>query len=149
MVRSLLIGLLEFFAFRDADSRPANPAAKTAPCAPQLKGESPPRDANSGRRTTQFPAESSAISENTATSSLATASYSQHFRTVRPLQHRTRMILKIERILGGRCTIMKLIGRIRAEYIAELKEQIAANAPRIELELGEVVLVDADVVRSN
>jgi hypothetical protein len=59
------------------------------------------------------------------------------------------MILKIERILGGRCTIMKLIGRIRAEYIAKLKEQIAANAPRIELELGEVVLVDADVVRSN
>jgi anti-anti-sigma regulatory factor len=55
--------------------------------------------------------------------------------------------LKIEKALGERCTIIKLIGRIRAEHLHELKAQIATSAPTIVLELGEVSLVDADVVR--
>jgi anti-anti-sigma regulatory factor len=55
--------------------------------------------------------------------------------------------LKIETIPGERCTTIKLIGRIRAEHLPELKGQIAASASPIELELTEVSLVDADAVR--
>jgi anti-anti-sigma regulatory factor len=55
--------------------------------------------------------------------------------------------LKIEKTLGEHGTIIKLIGRIRAEHLSELKAQITASVPRIVLELGEVSLVDADAVR--
>jgi hypothetical protein len=54
--------------------------------------------------------------------------------------------LKIERLAGGHGTTLKLIGRIRAEHLAELKRQIAASAPST-LELKEVALVDAEAVR--
>jgi hypothetical protein len=54
--------------------------------------------------------------------------------------------LKIETLAGERGTTLKLIGRIRAEHLAELRKQIAASAPSA-LELGEVSLVDADTVR--
>jgi hypothetical protein len=54
--------------------------------------------------------------------------------------------LRIETLDGGHGTILKLIGRIRAEHLAELRRQIAASAPSV-LELGEVSLVDADAVR--
>ena len=57
------------------------------------------------------------------------------------------MTLKIETIPGEHRTIIKLIGRIRAEHLAELRGQINTSAPTIVLELGEVTLVDADVVR--
>jgi anti-anti-sigma regulatory factor len=55
--------------------------------------------------------------------------------------------LKIEKIPGEHSTTIKLIGRIRAECLDELKEQIATSAPTIVLELREVTLVDAEVVR--
>jgi hypothetical protein len=54
--------------------------------------------------------------------------------------------LKIEKLDGQRGTILKLIGRIRAEHLDELRGQITASAPRV-LELREVTLVDAYVVR--
>jgi hypothetical protein len=54
--------------------------------------------------------------------------------------------LKIEDLAGEHGTTLKLIGRIRAEHLAELRGQIAASAPSA-LELKEVTLVDADVVR--
>ena len=57
------------------------------------------------------------------------------------------MTLKIEKTPGEQGTIIKLIGRIRADHLGELKAQIAASVPRIVLELGEVSLVDADAVR--
>ena len=56
------------------------------------------------------------------------------------------MTLKIEKLAGEHGTTLKLIGRIRAEHLAELRGQIAASAPSV-LELREVTLVDADVVR--
>jgi len=56
------------------------------------------------------------------------------------------MTLKIEKLAGEHGTTLKLIGRIRAEHLAELRGQIAASAPSV-LELGEVSLVDADAVR--
>ena len=57
------------------------------------------------------------------------------------------MTLKIEKTLGEQGTTIKLIGRIRAEHLSELKAQIIASEPRIVLELGEVSLVDAEAVR--
>jgi len=54
--------------------------------------------------------------------------------------------LKIERTLIEHGTTIKLIGRIRAEHLAELRGQIAASAPSA-LELKEVTLVDAEAVR--
>jgi hypothetical protein len=71
----------------------------------------------------------------------------QHSRTARTLHDRTHVTLKIEKTLGEGCTIIKLIGRIRAKHLDELKAQIVASVPKIVLELGEVSLVDADVVR--
>ena len=44
-------------------------------------------------------------------------------------------------------TTIKLIGRIRAEHLSELKAQVSASKPKIVLDLGEVSLVDADAVR--
>jgi anti-anti-sigma regulatory factor len=55
--------------------------------------------------------------------------------------------LKIEKTLVEHGTTIKLIGRIRAEHLTELKAQVAASVPRIVLDLGEVSLVDADAVR--
>ena len=54
--------------------------------------------------------------------------------------------LKIEEFAGEHGTTLKLIGRIRAEHLAELRRQIEARAPSA-LELKEVTLVDADAVR--
>ena len=56
------------------------------------------------------------------------------------------MTLKIERLAGEHGTTLKLIGRIRAEHLAELRGQIAASAPSV-LEPREVTLVDAEAVR--
>ena len=57
------------------------------------------------------------------------------------------MTLKIEKTLGEHRTTIKLMGRIRAEHLDELKAQISASVPKIVLGLGEVSLVDADAVR--
>ena len=57
------------------------------------------------------------------------------------------MTLRIEKTRGAHCTTIKLIGRVQAEYLPELKEQIGASAPGVVLELAEVTLVDVDVVR--
>jgi hypothetical protein len=54
--------------------------------------------------------------------------------------------LRIESLVGEHGTTLKLIGRIRAEHLDELRRQIAASKPRA-LELKEVTLVDADTVR--
>ena len=57
------------------------------------------------------------------------------------------MTLKIEENRDEHGTTIKLIGRIRAENLTELKTLIAGSTPKVVLELGEVTLVDADVVR--
>ena len=98
-------------------------------------------------RNLAFLAQNWAIAENTARSSLAISSYFSFFRMACPLPYQTRVTLKIEKTLGERGTIIKLMGRIRAEHLDELKAQITASVPKIVLELGEVSLVDADVVR--
>jgi anti-anti-sigma regulatory factor len=54
--------------------------------------------------------------------------------------------LKIEKTLVEHGTTIKLIGRIRAEDVSELKAQISASVPKV-VDLGEVSLVDVDAVR--
>src|SRR5713101_6941423 len=95
----------------------------------------------------RFLAEKSAISENTATCFPATASYSATSERRALCIYETTVTLKIEKLAGEHGTTLKLIGRIRAEHLAELSGQIAASAASIVLELKEVTLVDADVVR--
>jgi anti-anti-sigma regulatory factor len=63
------------------------------------------------------------------------------------LHYRTGVTLKIEKTLVEHGTTIKLIGRIRAEHLSELKAQISASVSKVVLELGEVSLVDADAVR--
>jgi hypothetical protein len=99
-----------------------------------------------GGQNRRFLAEKSAIAENTATCFSATASYSNTFERRTLCTYENPMTLKIEKLAGERGTALKLIGRIRAEHLAELRGQIAASAPSA-LELGEVSLVDADAVR--
>ena len=55
--------------------------------------------------------------------------------------------LKIERKSDGKTTIIWLIGRIRSEDLEELKAQTNDSSERMILDLNEVTLVDADVVR--
>jgi anti-anti-sigma regulatory factor len=58
------------------------------------------------------------------------------------------MTLRIETVSDTQgTTIIRLIGRIRAEHLDELKAQIKCNAQRLVLDLEQVTLVDVDVVR--
>ena len=60
---------------------------------------------------------------------------------------RGNLKLKIEKISQGVATTIRLIGRFQSEHIGELKEQLQRNGPRFILDLSEVTLVDAEVVR--
>jgi hypothetical protein len=55
--------------------------------------------------------------------------------------------VKIETIRGTHGTIIRLIGGLEADYIAELNVQIEAAGRDIVLEMDEVTLVDVEVVR--
>jgi len=57
------------------------------------------------------------------------------------------MTLKIERYSDGLSTTIRLIGRMRAEHLEELKTQIGESGSKIALDLEEVNLVDVDVIR--
>jgi hypothetical protein len=55
--------------------------------------------------------------------------------------------LKLERQFDGKTMIVLLIGRIRAEDLTELKKQIDDSAKARALDLSEITIVDADVIR--
>jgi hypothetical protein len=55
--------------------------------------------------------------------------------------------MTFEPILGEHGTTIRLIDRLRAEYLPALKAQMEDSRPSIRLELDEVTLVDVDVVR--
>ena len=57
------------------------------------------------------------------------------------------MTLRIETTPGQRCTTIRLIGRIRTEHLAELSAQLDAVGSNVLLDLGEVSLVNLEVVR--
>ena len=55
--------------------------------------------------------------------------------------------MKIERQSDGKTMIIWLIGRIRAEDLEELKKQIDDGAEAKVLNLSEITIVNADVIR--
>ena len=57
------------------------------------------------------------------------------------------MTFKIEKYSDERGTTIRLIGRIQAEHLAELKTQIQESGSRIVLDLEELNLVDVEAVR--
>ena len=57
------------------------------------------------------------------------------------------MTFKIERAHSGQVTIIQLIGTLGSECLGELKKQIEHGCPQVVLDLGEVELVDVEVVR--
>lgn len=56
------------------------------------------------------------------------------------------MTLRIERILDGKRTTIRLIGRMCSEHLAELKSLIEDSTPAVVLDLDEITLVDVDAV---
>jgi hypothetical protein len=57
------------------------------------------------------------------------------------------MTLRIEVVPDGPTTTIRLIGRVRAELLEELKAQIKRTGTPVVLDLEEVSLVDVEVVR--
>jgi hypothetical protein len=55
--------------------------------------------------------------------------------------------VKFETIRGADRTIIRLIGRLEAECLPELKDQIEVGGDAIVLEMDEVMLVDREMVR--
>ncbi len=53
-----------------------------------------------------------------------------------------QVTLKIETVSDGKGTTLRLIGRIKAEYLEELQAQVRRHGPRLVLDLEEVTLVD-------
>jgi hypothetical protein len=57
------------------------------------------------------------------------------------------MALKIEKYTDGDRTTIRLTGRMQAEHLEELGEQICGTGSAIALDLEEVTLVDVEIVR--
>jgi len=57
------------------------------------------------------------------------------------------MTLRIEQSSDRGHTTIRLIGRMRAEHVAEVQKQIEASGPTVALDLEDVTLVDVQVVR--
>ena len=57
------------------------------------------------------------------------------------------MTLRIEKASDGYRTTIRLIGRMRAEHLDDLDEQIRVTGPATTLDLEEVTLVDVEIVR--
>jgi len=56
-------------------------------------------------------------------------------------------MFRLEKTSDGCKTIIRLVGRVRAEHLDDLKKQMTGCAAQIVLDLEEVTLVDVDVVR--
>lgn len=56
-------------------------------------------------------------------------------------------MFKIEKLTEGTTTVLRLVGRINAEHLDELRKLIADAEPYVKLDLREVTLVDVDVIR--
>jgi hypothetical protein len=57
------------------------------------------------------------------------------------------MTLRIEKHSEQCTTTIRLIGRMRAEHLAELEQQIRDSDPKVLLDMEELNLVDVEVVR--
>jgi hypothetical protein len=59
----------------------------------------------------------------------------------------SNVTLKIEKYIGRYSTAIRLIGRMHAEHIPELENQIEDCESRVVLDLEELQLVDVEAVR--
>ena len=57
------------------------------------------------------------------------------------------MTLRIERHSHGGRTTIRLIGRMQAEHVSEVQNQIEESEGDLTLDLEEVTLVDVEVIR--
>ena len=57
------------------------------------------------------------------------------------------MVLKIERISGRRRTRIRLSGEFRSEHVGGVQAEIKCGGTLVVLDLGEVDLVDVEVIR--
>ena len=57
------------------------------------------------------------------------------------------MTLRIEKSSDGNTTTIRLIGRVQAEHLEALDAEIKNSESPVALDLGEVSLVDVEVVR--
>jgi len=57
------------------------------------------------------------------------------------------MTLRIEKSVGRQHPFLRLIGRIQAQHLEELKAQMESHGPSTVLDLDDVTLVDVDAVR--
>jgi anti-anti-sigma regulatory factor len=57
------------------------------------------------------------------------------------------MTLRIDSVSEGHGTTIRLIGRMQAQHVEELRAQIGASGARVVLDLEELSLVDIDAVR--
>jgi hypothetical protein len=57
------------------------------------------------------------------------------------------MTLRIERVAGDECTVLRLVGRIESEHLGELRAQIDGIAPKVIIDIEEISLVDVESVR--
>jgi len=55
-------------------------------------------------------------------------------------------MFKLEKTFEGDTAVLRLVGRVKAEHLAELKALIANERAPVQLDLSEVTLVDVDVV---
>jgi len=56
-------------------------------------------------------------------------------------------MFKIEKLAEGDTTVLRLVGRINAKHLDELRKLISDSEPYVKLDLSEVTLVDVDVIR--
>jgi len=57
------------------------------------------------------------------------------------------MTLRIERVAAQGRTVVRLIGRVQSECLAEIEAQIEGAEPHLALDLEDVTLVDVVMVR--
>jgi hypothetical protein len=73
--------------------------------------------------------------------------YLKKFRLALPLHSTAGVTLRIESVSDEHGTTIRLIGRMQAQHLEELRAQIGAGGARVALDLEELSLVDIDTVR--
>ena len=66
---------------------------------------------------------------------------------LRRFEPRPITMLNYRKLAAGETTVLKLVGRIDAPHLEELRKLIAETEGTVKLDLSEVTLVDIDVVR--
>jgi len=64
-----------------------------------------------------------------------------------PFKQRPRnKMFKVEKTVEEDSTVLRLVGRVKAEHLADLRILIADERVPVQLDLSEVTLVDLDVI---